>query len=164
MLDDYLLPIDDLDGDRLLSEWRWLVGDEPISIQAIAAVGNLFLKRESGRIYLLEIEDGTCECISESTEQLEKQLGDRHNRRAWLQGFLVRELRQRGVVLGPGQCYGKKTPYHLGGAAGIENVEPVDLMVHVSILGQLHRQTRAMVPRTTIDEIFVDWPPPRPEE
>jgi hypothetical protein len=72
MLDDYLLRTDDLDGDKLLSDWRWLIGDKPISIQAIAAVGNLFLTGESGRIYLLEIEDGTCECIAESAEQFEK--------------------------------------------------------------------------------------------
>jgi hypothetical protein len=35
-------------------------------------------------------------------------------------------------------------------------------MVHVSILGQLHRQTRAMPPDTTIDEILVDEPLPGP--
>jgi hypothetical protein len=46
--------------------------------------------------------------------------------------------------------------YHLGGKAGIENIEPTDLTVHISTLGQLHRQTRAMSPGTTIDEIRVD--------
>src|SRR5262249_28744050 len=114
MLDDYLLPFDDLDGDRLLSDWRWLIGDKPISIQAVQAVGNLFLRVESGRNYLLEIEDGTCECIAESAAQFEEKLGDRHNRRAWLQGFLVRDLRRAGIALGPGQCYGQKIPHHLG--------------------------------------------------
>ena len=159
MLDDYLLPTDNLDGDKLLSDWRWLIKDMPISIQAIAAVGNLFLKGESDRIYLLEIEDGTCECIAESAEQFEEKLSDRHNRRAWLQGFLVRELRQKGILLGPGQCYGHKIPLHLNCEAGIENIEPVDLMVHVSTLGQLHRQRRAMPPGSAIDEIHGNAPP-----
>ena len=110
MLDDYLLPIDDLDRDRLLSDWRWLIGDEPISIQAIAAVGNLFLKRESGRIYLLAIDDGTCECIAESAELFEKKLGDRHNRRDWLQGFLVRELRRRVSFSGRENAMARRFP------------------------------------------------------
>ena len=101
MLDDYLLPTNQFDCARLLSDWRWLIGDKPIAIEAIAGIGNLFLRGESGRIYLLDIEDGTCECIAESTEQLEKKLSDRHNRRAWLQGFLIRELRQKGVLLEP---------------------------------------------------------------
>jgi len=144
--------------EKLLSDWRWLIGDEPITIQAVAAVGNLFLRGESGRIFLLEIEDGTCECIAESAAQFEEKLGDRHNRRAWLQGFLVRDLRRAGIVLGPGQCYGQKIPHHLGGEAGMENIEPVDLMTHVSILGQLHKQTRAMPPGSSIHEIRVDQP------
>lgn len=162
MLVDYLLPIEGLDSDRLLSDWRWLIGDKPISIQAIAAVGNPFLKGQSGRIYLLEIEEGTCECIADSPEQFEEKLGDRHNRTAWLQGFLVREMRRVDIVLGPGQCYGCKVPLHLGGDVGIENIEPVDLMIHVSILGQLHRQTRAMPPGTSIGEIRADQPLSRP--
>jgi hypothetical protein len=164
MLDDYLLPFDDLDGDRLLSDWRWLIGDKPITIQAVAAVGNLFLRGESGRIYLLEIEDGTCECIAQSAGQFEEKVGDRHNRRAWLKGFLVRDLRRAGIVLGPGQCYGHKIPHHLGGVPGIENIEPVDLMVHVSVLGQLHRQTRALAPGTSIDEIRVVQPSSGPKD
>lgn len=156
MLDDYFLPTNNLDVEALLSEWRWLIGNRPIAIQAVAAVGNLFLKAESGRIYLLEIEDRTCECIAESAEQFEMQLNDRHNRRAWLKGFLVRELRQNGILLGPGQCYGTKIPFHLGGSAGIENIEPTDLMVYVSNLGQLHRQTQAMPKGPPIDEIRVE--------
>jgi hypothetical protein len=156
MLGDYFLPTGDFNAEALLSDWRWLIGDKPISIQAIAAIGNLFLKGESGRIYLLQIEDGTCECIADSVAQLEIQLSDRHNRRDWLQGYLVRELHEKGVLLGPGQCYGTKIPFHLGGSAGIENIEPTDLTVQVSTLGQLHRQTRAMPPGTAIDEIRVD--------
>jgi hypothetical protein len=159
MLDDYFLPTGDFNEEALLSDWRWLIGNKPVSIHAIAAIGNLFLKDESGRIYLLQIEDGTFECISESVAQFETLLSDRHNRRAWLQGFLVRELRQNGVLLGAGQCYGTKIPFHLGGPAGIENIEPTDLKVHVSTLGQLHRQTHAMPPGTAIDEIRVESRP-----
>ena len=94
----------------------------------------------------------------------QEKLGDRHNRRAWLKGFLVRDLRRAGIVLGPGQCYGHKIPHHLGGVPGIENIEPVDLMVHVSVLGQLHRQTRALAPGTSIDEIRVVQPSSGPKD
>jgi hypothetical protein len=87
-------------------------------------------------------------------------LEDRHNRKAWLQTFLVRELRNRGLELGPGQCYGPKTPYVLGGEPGSENIEVVDLRVHVSILGQLHRQAQEMPPGCVIDGIRVDAPEP----
>ena len=156
MLDDYFIPSNNLDAEALLSEWRWLIGSKRISILAVAAVGNLFLKGESGRIYLLEIEDGTGDCVAESTEEFQNKLNDRHIRRLWLQGFLVRELRQKGILLATGQCYGQKVSFHLGGEGGLaENHEPIDLATHVSILGQLHRQTRDLPPGSPIDMISV---------
>jgi len=155
MLDDYFISTDALDADLLLADWRWLIGEKPITVEAAAAVGNLFLKGESGRIYLLAIEDGVCECIADSVGEFREKLGDRHHRRAWLEGFLVRELRQKGVLLEPGQCYGRPVPLHLGGNPGIENIEPTDLLVHVSTLGQLHKQTRSLPPGSSIDGIHV---------
>jgi hypothetical protein len=154
-----LYPRRQLDTEALLSDWRWLIGSKSISIVAVAAIGNLFLKGESGRIYLLEIEDGTCDRIAESVEELQQQLSDRHNRRSWLQGFLVRELRQKGILLAPGQCYGQQFPFLLCGEAGsAEDHEPIDLTVHVSTLGQLHRQARDLPPGSRIDEIRADPP------
>jgi hypothetical protein len=44
VLDDYFLPTDDIPAEDLLSDWRWLIGDKPISLLAVAAIGNLFLK------------------------------------------------------------------------------------------------------------------------
>jgi hypothetical protein len=159
LLEDYFMPTDGLDAEGLLSDWRWLIGHKGISIIAVAAVGNLFLEGESGRIYLLEIEDGTCDCIAESAEEFRKKLSGRHNRRGWLQGFLVRELRRKGILLGPGQCYGQKVPHHLGGKGGLaEDHEPIDLTAHVSIFGQLHRQTRVLPPGSPIDEVTAQSP------
>jgi hypothetical protein len=158
MLDEYFLPTYDIQADKLLSDWRWLIGDKPISVLAIGAIGNLFLQGQSGRVFLLEIEDGTCECIADSVDEFQAKLGDRHNRRAWLRTFLIRELRNRGMELGPGQCYGSKIPSVLGGGPGCENVEAVDVLVHVSILGQIHKQARGMPPGSVIDEIRVDAP------
>lgn len=146
MIDDYLLPNEGLDPQALLSEWRWLVGDHSYSIRAVAAVGNLFLEDRTGAIFLLEIEDGTFDRVAVSREQFDERLGDRRNRGAWLQTFLVRELRRDGMTLGPGQCYGRKTPFIVGresvGGTLREEFEPTDLAVHLAILGQVHRQVR----------------------
>ena len=158
MLDDYFLPTDGLRADDLLSNWRWLIGDGPIELLAVAAIGNLFLKGPSGRVYLLEIEDGDCQCIADSADRFRELLGERHNRTAWLQTFLVRELRNLGRGLEPGQCYALKVPAVLCGERGIEKVEVTDLRVHVSMLGQIHRQVRALPPGSTIDEIRIDAP------
>jgi hypothetical protein len=55
---------------------------------------------------------------------------------------LVELARMEKPVLGPGECYGWKVPPVLGGEADVENLEPTDLIVHHSILGQLFRQAR----------------------
>jgi hypothetical protein len=146
LLVDYFIPSDNFDSGELLAEWRWLIGEKPVSLLAIAAVGNLFLKGQSGRISLLQIEEGTCECVAESEEQFQERLEERHNRRDWLLGFVVRELRRQRVVLEPGQCYGMKIPLVLGGPAGFESYEPINLLTHVSILGQIHRQIQERSP------------------
>ena len=147
MLDDYLISTDGIDADHLLAEWRWLVGTKPIQIIAIAAIGNLFLQGESGRVYLLDIEHGVCDVIADSARDFRASLEDRHNRRAWLCGFLVREMRRQAILLSPGECYGRKVPMILGGKGGTTDLhEPIGLAAHVSILGQLHRQLRETAP------------------
>lgn len=153
MLEDYFITCDGFDSDSLLFEWRWLIGDNPIDVEAISANGNLFLRGQSGRVYLLDVECGVCECIAGSGDEFREKLGDRHNRTSWLQTYLVRELRRQGRTLGPGQCYGKKIPTVLGGEAGLDNLEAVDLVTHVSVLAQIHRQVKGLGPGSVIHEI-----------
>jgi hypothetical protein len=160
MLDDYFVPTDGLDPEALLADWRWLIGNKRIAVVAAAAIGNLFLRGESGSVYLLDIEVGTCDRIADSVEGFRQRLGSRHIRRSWLYGFVVRELRQKGVLLAPGQCYGRKVPSRFGGSGGVaEDYEPTGLAAHISVLGQLHRQTRDLPPGTPINEIIVEGPP-----
>src|SRR5690348_6742094 len=94
MIDDYLLPVEGVDTERLLADWRWLIGAESYSIRAIAAVGNVFLDDQTGRVFLLSIEDGSFDRIAQSAVEFETKLGERNNRKAWLQSFLVREMRR----------------------------------------------------------------------
>ena len=147
MIDDYLLPTEALDPPALLSEWRWRIGDHSYSVRAVAAVGNLFLEDRSGAIFLLEIEDGSFARVARNAEEFEELLADRHNRKAWLQTFLVRALRNEGMMLGPGQCYGRERSRSSSSRGSddaplAEKFEPTDLAVHLSILGQIHRQVR----------------------
>ena len=146
-LADFFISHADLEPESALADWRWLLGEQPYRIHAVASIGNLFLVDRAGRVYLLEIEDGTFQVIAESVPLFERALDDRGNRIAWLQTFLVRELRKSGIGLEPGQCYASKVPYLFrspadDGAAPIDEIEPCDLVAHLSILGQLHRQVR----------------------
>lgn len=44
----------------------------------------------------------------------------------------------------------------LGGLLEVENVEVAELMVHQSIMGQLHRSIQSAPPETPIHQILVD--------
>jgi hypothetical protein len=66
-----------------------------------------------------------------------------------LPGLIV-ELRKAGKTLGPGQVYSFKNPPVLGGEYEVDNFEPMDIEVHFSIFGQIHRQVKDLPPGTPI--------------
>jgi hypothetical protein len=155
--EDCFISADNLEVERLLEEWRWLIGNGAFSLWCVTALGNMFLRGEEGHIYFLNSTDGTFERVADSEEQLKKKLNDRANRRRWLMPSTIELLHREKVFLQAGQCYSWKTPLHLGGDAGTGNVEVADILVHVSVLGQLHRQTRHL-PRGTPVKIQVEVP------
>ena len=51
-------------------------------------------------------------------------------------------LRQRGLTLGPEQCYSPKEPLLLGGRMEPENFEVTDWRVHVNLMGKMYRNMK----------------------
>ena len=58
--------------------------------------------------------------------------------------------------LGLGQCYSYKLPPILNGPIEPSNIEPADLPVHFSLLGQIHRQVKDLPEGTPIHEFKID--------
>jgi len=144
--------------DDMLASWRWLIGEQAFSIVRVTAMGSLFVADSKGAVHFLDTTEGSFRRVADSRESLEELFDSSDNRRGLLWSFFVRELRTSGVPLGPGQCYGWKVPPGLGGEADFGNVEPTDVITHVSIQGQLHEQTRTMAPGTRIEEVRVVVP------
>jgi hypothetical protein len=147
------LPDDKLDG--LLEDWRWLV-EGKYSPVLMTAFGDLFLRGETGAVYFLDVVSGEFTCVAKSVEEFEAELAKPETADQWLMAELVLLLREKGVNLHAGQCYGYKIPPVLGGQLSIENIEPTDLVVHHSISGQIHRQTKDLPPGTPISGFTVD--------
>jgi hypothetical protein len=158
----HFIAADSFDVDALLTDWRWLVGMGPYSVHRATAMGSLFLRRPDGDIYFLDSTHGSFDRVAGSPEEFEALWEDRHKRRYLLQAYLVRELRNLGVALGPGQCYSWKIPPHFGGEPLAKNIEPADLLVHMSLQGQLHKQAHALPPGTLITEVYIGAPDPPP--
>ena len=144
--------------DDMLASWRWLIGPAAFSVFRVTAMGSLFVVDATGAVHFLDTTEGSFRRVADSREAFEGLFDVLENRRGLLWSSFVRELRNSGVVLKEGQCYGWKVPPCLGGKEDVENVEPTDVPVHVSIQGQLHEQTRTMAPGTKIEAVRVGAP------
>jgi len=152
-LDDLTVNFAHLDRERLLEDWRWLIGPlkQPI---LLSAIGDAFVQDAAdGTVHLLETAEGTCDQVAADVDEFRAMLADRQ----WVMDFLaasaIADFLGNGVNLQPGQIYSWKRPPILGGGCEPANVEPTDIAVHFSILGQLHRQIRDLPPGTPITEI-----------
>ena len=154
---DLTIPPDGIDAEGLLDEWRWLVpkGLEPV---VISALGDLFLQDEKGRIFWLDTGWGQLTEVARDFEDFEQQLQDQETAVEWFIPQLVGELMKKGQELGRGQCFGFVVPPVLGGEIALDNFEPIDVSVHVGVLGQIHRQVKDLPPGTPIGKIEITGP------
>jgi hypothetical protein len=148
---------DGLPFEPLLSDWRWLVQPNFAPV-LMTAFGDLFLRGETGDIHFLDLMSGEFKQVAASQEEFDRLCDDREQRRSWFIGFLLMDLRKLRGELAAGECYSCKIPLSLGGQLGADNFDRVDLQVHYSILGQLHRQTRHLPPGTKINSIKIESP------
>jgi hypothetical protein len=154
----YFADISGIDADGLLDEWRWLLGDRRLSVFRATAMGDLILKDDADKFHFLDMIDRKVYRLADSEPELWAVLTDRQTRKKLLSTFIVRGLREAGVPLGRLQCYSPDVPPILGGSLSRDNLRPCDILVHASMLGQIHQQVKDLPPGTRIGEIKVIEP------
>lgn len=142
------------DRAMFLSSWKWAV-DEPLFPVLLTAMGDVFAQGSSGQVYFIDTCAGLVEMVADDGEEFRTLLSnpDFVNRRLCPQG--VGDLRSEGLVLGPGQCYSHKQPLCLGGRDALENVDMVDMSVHVDMMGQIHHKIKDRPPGTKIHDVKI---------
>ncbi len=151
---DLLIEDATLDHEVLLGDWQWLLNGR-FRVIAGSKFGDWFIARPDGRVELLDAMDGTLRVVAPSYQEFQRLLNTQAKQEEWLLSLLVLSLHEAGVVPGPGQCYSFRIPPALGGKATSDNVEVMDLLVWVSICGQLHQQIRDLPPGTKISGVKV---------
>jgi hypothetical protein len=149
------IKIDHLSFDSLFSDWRWLVSPEFTPV-LMTAFGDVFLCDASGAIHFLDSKSGTFEKVADSQGAFEMLCEAPVHQHGWFADFLLAELRKAHGELAIGECYSCKTPLSLGGTLEVDNFERMDLEVHLSILGQIHQQTRHLPPGVTINSVRIE--------
>ena len=144
-----------LDCNRLLTAWRWLV-PESLRPFSLTIFGDWFFEDSTGRVVFLDTVAGQLLEIARSRQAFLTECTKQENLDDWFMADFAMLCWERGIQPGPGQCLSFKIPPVLSGPMEVDNVEVCDLMVHESILGQVHRGVKDLPEGTRIDGFLVD--------
>jgi hypothetical protein len=146
---DLTIPIENLNSEALLSEWRWLVPRDYRPIQ-MNKFGWWFFAAPDGSVFLLDLIEGKLSKIATSVAEFNALKNTDSAHAEWyFDGFVFR-CHSEKLLLGDGQCYMWKVPPVIGGKFEFENITVASLNVAQSLLGQLFRQLDERGPGATI--------------
>jgi hypothetical protein len=144
---------------RALEDWAWLPGIESMIPLATSAFGDVFLEGEDA-VWFLDTIEGKLTREWEDTTSLQEALNTADGQARFLLDGLAEAAYARGVRPDPEQVLSFKIAPVLGGAFKPDNIEVTDLVVSLSISGQLHRQVKDLPPGTRISGFTIDEQPP----
>jgi hypothetical protein len=154
-LNDLTVNFAHLDRATLLSDWQWLIGDRKLPV-LLTAIGDAFVQdADDGSVDLLSSGEGALQQVAGGAAEFQTLLNTKGFVVEHFVPDLIVKLRHAGRLLVPGQLYGYKIPPCLGGAYSVENLEPTNIEVHFSILGQIHRKTQGLEPETPITSVEI---------
>ena len=114
----------------------------------------MFFQAADG-FWWLDTLEGTLERPWATADELRDELNTEDGQDQYLLAGLVFGAANQGVVPGPDQVYSFTHPPQLGGEITLDNVEVLDFVVSLNILGQIHRQIRDLPPGTPISGITI---------
>jgi hypothetical protein len=136
-IDDLTANFRHLEREAVLEDWRWLIGParQPI---LLAAIGDAFVQDElDGSVWQLDVAVPDVFKVADDLAAFQAKLAEREFVMRHFAVAAVVDLRENGKRLEPGQIYSYTHPPFLGGEIAFANIEPCDISVHFSILGQV---------------------------
>jgi hypothetical protein len=151
---DLQAPIDNPSEGEPLADWRWLVEEDAVPV-LVTALGDVFVRNDRGEIWWLDTYGGRYDraSLDESTWRME--LEDPTKVQEWFVPDLIASLREGGLEPEPGECFSPILPPTVGGNMNAGNFECSPWLLHVSLAGQLHQESRKHADGTPITA-FVD--------
>jgi hypothetical protein len=131
--------VEQLDVQRLLADWRWLC-PESMTLVARNAFANLFLRDNSGTIFLLDVAVGTLTKVADSEAQFRELAATSEKRERWFAETDEQVAAKRGLTPSAAQCIGFSAPLVFSESGHPDNPYVADLYEHVAFLGDLNRQ------------------------
>ena len=141
--------VEHLDVQRLLLDWRWLC-PKPMTLVARNAFADLFLRDDSGEIYVLDVAGGQLKRIADSEAQFRELAGTPEKREEWFAEADELAGVARGLTPDASQCIGFSTPLVFAESGDPDNPYIADIYDHVSFLGDLHHQISGLPAGTKV--------------
>jgi hypothetical protein len=155
IINDLTINFQHLDRETLMGSWRWLIGPTK-QIILLTAVGDAFLQdAQDGTIHFLDTIAGDVQLIAESYDDLQTLLSDKEFVVNYFAVELYADLQQQGKSLSAGHLYSYKHPPVLGGQVALDNIEPTDIDVHFTLMGQIHQQIKGAPKGTSIGRVTI---------
>lgn len=154
-MNDLTISPEGVDMNSLLSDWSWAM-PEPLRPVLLTAMGDAFAQGESGSVYFVDMVEGTINPVADDGASFQSLLSDKQFVTNYMFPSRIVQLRNAGKTLDSQQVYSHKQPLVLGGDDDTDNVETVDVNVHVSIHGQIHRQVKDLPDGASIDNIKIE--------
>lgn len=141
---------------RALESWGWIgIGEK--SPVFTSPFGDVFFRAVDG-FWWLDTVEATLSRPWATAEELEATLNTPAGQDQYLLAGLAASAERQGIVPTAGQVYGFTIAPVLGGEPGLSNIEVIDFVVSLNILGQIHRQVRDLPPGTRISGFTIDGP------
>lgn len=161
-IDDVTINFTHLKRETLLSDWQWLVDKHDLPI-LITSIGDVFIQnKNTNEMKFLDTGYGVLKDIAPHPEELRVLLKNEDFALDHLPFNAVSGMLDKGVALPKGQIYSYKILPALGGAHSLDNLEPCDIHVHLSISGQIHQQIKDLPPGTKVENIKIKQPTSKP--
>ena len=140
--DDLLIQsIPESDARTWLGYWSGMVSGRVAPI-CMSKFGDWFLRRPDGSTDELSIIEGTYSSVAASSEEFASLMNTPTWQEQHLLSFQVAQLHERGIVPGPGQCYGFAPHPKWLGCIDIERIILMDIGVWQHICAQHFASSR----------------------
>ncbi len=154
-INDLTVNFGHLDRNALLSDWAWLIGKEKLPV-LITKAGDAFVQdSNTGAVCFLDTVQGQCNEVAPSGAEFQALLSDKDFVAEHFGFYLIAPMLKAGQDVPPGKLWGWIKPPVLGGECDASNLEPTDIAVHFSILGQIWNQVKDLPPGTPITDINI---------
>ena len=106
-LNNYIIDLRNINCDKILSDWEWLIGPKKKLIY-ISNTGSFFFIDGFGHFYWVDSEDASMERIADNIDEFSIEIEDEEDIEEWFKPKLVNELQKRGLHLLKNQIYAPK--------------------------------------------------------